>query len=236
MGRTKKTSEADETMGKKKKLSRWVRRTALSVVIVVVVVCVTPFAVAEIAAAGRQKTVDTVDPHDVAIVFGAGLEDDGTPSPYLRARLQVAVDLYMAGKAKVILVSGDNLSVTHDEPSAMTQWLIAHGVPDAKIVQDYAGEDTYATCMRANKVFGVTSAILVSQGYHIPRAVATCRMLGVDAVGVGDVTVRADRPWVWWKYWLREVPADANMVWEVVTHRQPILGQYETGVDRALGR
>jgi len=233
MIRTQKTAEAGDAVTKK--VPRWVRRLVTSVVIVALVVAISPFAIAEIASAGRQKTVNTVAQHDVAIVFGAGLDGD-QPSPYLRARLQVALDLYQAGKAKVILVSGDNLTTSHNEPAVMTKWLVEHGVPDAKIVQDYAGEDTYSTCMRAKDIFGVTSAILVSQGYHIPRAVATCRMLGVDAVGVGDTTVKADRQWVWWKYWLREIPADANMLWEVATHRQPILGPYESGVDHALGR
>ena len=220
----------------KSRVPRWVRRSVTGLVIAIVVVCISPFVVVGIASAGRQKSVEDVDSHDVAIVFGAGLETDGTPSPYLKARLQVALDLYKAGKAKVILVSGDNLTTYHNEPAAMTKWLVEQGVPDDKIVQDYAGEDTYATCMRAKVIFGVTSAILVSQAYHMPRAISTCRMLGVDAVGVGDTSVKADRPGVWWKYWFRELPADANMLWEVVTHRQPILGSYETGVDHALGR
>ena len=232
MARTKK---ADVEKADKKKAPTWVRRLVLGAIIVIVVVAISPFAIVGIASAGRQKTADKVAPHDVAIVFGAGLDGD-QPSPYLRARLQVALDLYTAGKAKVILVSGDNLTISHNEPWVMTQWLVNQGVPESKIVQDFAGEDTYSTCMRAKEIFGVTSAILVSQAYHMPRAVATCRLLGVDAVGVGDTTVKADRPGVWWKYWLRELPADANMVWEVVTGRQPILGPHENGVDNALGR
>ena len=234
MVRTKK-AEAEEATEHKKKAPRWVRRLVMSMIIVVIVVCISPFAIVGIASAGRQKSVDKVGAHDVAIVFGAGLDGD-QPSPYLRARLQVALDLYTAGKAKVILVSGDNLTISHNEPWVMTQWLVNQGVPASKIVQDFAGEDTYSTCMRAKEIFGVTSAILVSQAYHMPRAITTCRLLGVDAVGVGDTTVKADRPGVWWKYWLRELPADANMVWEVVTHRQPILGPHETSVDQALGR
>ena len=225
----------EKTDIKEKKAPRWVRRLVTSLIIVIVVVCVSPFAVVGIASAGRQKTVGDVVAHDVVIVFGAGL--DGTrPSPYLQARLQIAADLYVAGKAKVILVSGDNLTTSHNEPAVMTQWLVEQGIPESQVVQDYAGEDTYSTCMRANKIFGVTSAILVSQAYHMPRAISTCRMLGVDAVGVGDTTVKADRSDMWWKYWFRELPADVNMLFEVVTHRQPILGSYETGVDRALGR
>jgi len=227
--------DKEKTEAKQKKAPRWARRLVMSLIIVIVVVCISPFAVVGLASAGREKTVGSVAAHDVAIVFGAGL-DDGKPSPYLEARLQIALDLYTRGKVKVILVSGDNLTTFHNEPAAMTQWLVEQGVPENKIVQDYAGEDTYSTCMRAKDIFGVTSTILVSQAYHLPRAISTCRLLGVDAVGVGDESVKADRPGVWWKYWLRELPADANMLWEVVTRRQPILGQYETGVDKALGR
>lgn len=207
----------------------------LAVIIVIVLACASPLIVVGIASAGRIHTVDTVQPHDVAIVFGAGL-DEGKPSAYLAARLEIARQLYAAGKVKVILVSGDNLTVYHNEPKAMQQWLIEQGVPADKIVEDYAGEDTYATCVRANKIFGVTSAILVSQSYHIPRAVATCRLVGVDAVGVGDDSVRAtsaDLP-RWRQYQLREIPADANMVLEVLTRRQPILGPYDPSVDNAL--
>ena len=207
----------------------------VALIVVIALACASPFVVVGISSAGRLQSLDEVAPHDVAIVFGAGLVD-GKPSPYLAARLQIAYDLYVAGKAKVILVSGDNLTDYHDEPSAMTVWLAERGVPEDKIVQDYAGEDTYSTCVRAKQIFGVTSAILVSQTYHLPRAVTTCRLVGVDAVGVGDKSVRDARTNVWRKYWLREIPADVNMLFEVVTHRQPILGPHEDGVDRALGR
>jgi len=207
----------------------------LILVILIVLAGATPFIVVGISSAGRMSTVDEVSAHDVAIVFGAGL-DDGKPSPYLEARLQIAHDLYMAGKAKVILVSGDNLTDSHNEPEAMRVWLVEHGVPNDRIVRDFAGEDTYSTCMRAQKIFGVTSAILVSQAYHLPRAVTTCRLLGVDAVGVGDETVRDPTPDMWRRYWFREIPADVNMLFEVLTRRQPILGPHENGVDVALGR
>ena len=182
----------------------------------------------------RMRTVESVKPHGVAIVFGAGLED-GRPSPYLVSRLQVALDLYEAGRVRVILVSGDNLRPPYNEPQAMEDWLISRGVPAERIVQDFAGEDTYTTCVRARQIFGIESAILISQTYHLPRAVTACRLVGVDVVGVGDDTVKpyADQ---WRSYVLREIPAIVKMVWDVVTKRVPILGPYETSVDDALGR
>lgn len=213
---------------------RWWWRALVVVAALLVIGGGGPALVAGISSAPRMQTVDTVEPADVAIVYGAGLSGNG-PSAYLAARLQVALELYQAGKVKVILVSGDNREVYHNEPAAMTTWLVDRGVPADKIVADFAGLDTYSTCYRAKAIFGVSQAILVSQTYHLPRAIATCRLLGLDAVGVGDTTMRHLLPGRWWEYWLREIPATLNMVWQVVTHRQPVLGPTEDGVQQALG-
>jgi len=200
-----------------------------------VIVAGGPLLTAWVLSSDREQTVASVEPHDVAIVFGAGLA--GTqPSPYLAARLQVALDLYQAGKVKVIVVSGDNREVYHNEPAAMTAWLVERGVPAGKVVADYAGTDTYSTCYRAKAIFGVTSAILVSQTYHLPRAIATCRLLGLDVVGVGDDTMKQRSPDSWSRYQWREYPAILNMAWEVLTARQPTLGPPQDGVQQALGR
>ena len=233
--RQKKQKQSEESEPPKKK-RRWLRRLVIGVVILGLLGGLGPMVTVRIASAGRMYTVDDVAAHDVAIVYGAGLQDGDQPSLYLAARLAIARDLFKAGKVKVILVSGDNLTVEHNEPDAMANWLIKQGIPADKVVADYAGQDTYTTCVRADQIFGVKSAILVSQTYHLHRAVATCRMVGVDAVGVGDESVRADRPMMWLRYQLREVLADINMVWEVATGREPILGNYEDSVDKALGR
>lgn len=134
----------------------------------------------------------------------------------------------------VLVVSGDHLTATYDEPDAMRRWLIDHGVPAERIVSDNAGEDTYSSCVRAREVFGVTSSILISQSYHLPRAITTCRLVGIDAVGVGDDTARHPYPLRWAKYALREVPADIKMLIDVLTHRQPILGPPDPSVANAL--
>ena len=101
----------------------------------------------------------------------------------------------------------------------MRRYLEARGVPAARIVEDEAGNDTYDTCVRVRDTFGVRSAILVSQSYHLPRAVATCRALGVDAVGVGDDSVQH------LSFWpvgvMREYPADVNLVLDVARRRPP---------------
>ena len=124
------------------------------------------------------------------MVLGAQVYPDGTPSPFLAARLDLAKQLFDAGKVQVLLVSGDNMAPEYNEPDAMRAYLIDAGVPAEKVIADYAGFDTYDSCVRAKRIFGVSKLIMVSQSYHLPRAVATCRTLGVDAAGVGDDTSR----------------------------------------------
>lgn len=172
----------------------------------------------------------------VALVLGAGLRADGTPTPYLAARLDAAAHLHRQGVVQVLLVSGDNRTHAYDEPTAMYDYLVAQGVPAADIVRDYAGRDTYDSCSRAKRIFGVDTLVLVSQGYHLPRAVATCRALGVDATGAGDYLMREKFPDSWQSYSLREVPAAWKTVLDLVTGRDPVLGAPETSVRDALAR
>jgi vancomycin permeability regulator SanA len=122
----------------------------------------------------------------------------------------------------------------YDEPDAMRSWLIDHGVPDQKIVLDYAGFDTYDSCARAVRIFGVRRAIVVTQTYHLPRAVMLCRRLGLDADGVGDDSVkRFTIPWLISA--TREGGACVKAVFDVMSGRDPVhLGRHETGVENAL--
>src|SRR5262245_38745991 len=141
-------------------------------------------------APGHAHHAKDVPPAPVALVLGAQEHDDATPSTFLSARLDLAIQLYRAGKVKVLLVSGDNGRPDYDEPDTMRGYLISRGIPAAKVVADYAGFDTYDSCSRARRIFGVTRAIVVTQSFHIHRAVTLCRHLGIDATGVGDTTVK----------------------------------------------
>lgn len=124
-------------------------------------------------------------PHErVAIVFGAGLRRDGTPTPILRDRVETAADLYFTGKVEKLLMSGDNRFVNYNEPEAMRQYALSLGVPNDAIVLDYAGRRTYDTCYRAKAIFGVKSSLLVTQKFHLPRALFICNALGINASGV----------------------------------------------------
>jgi len=170
----------------------------------------------------------------VALVLGAQVYPDGEPSPFLAARLVIAQRLLAAGKVQAILVSGDHREWKYDEPGAMTRWLVQRGVPANKIAQDHAGFDTYDSCVRAIKIFGVRKAIVVTQSYHLPRAIMLCRRVGVDATGVGDETVKQFRtPWLISSN--REHGACVKAVGDVVTGRDPVfLGRRETSVDEAV--
>jgi SanA protein len=120
----------------------------------------------------------------VAIVFGAGLAHSGRPSPMLAERLDAAVELYRIGKVEKVLLSGDNSLRSHDETRAMRRYAVDRGLPPDAVLRDYAGFSTYDSCYRAAAVFGVRRAILVTQGFHLPRALFIANSLGVDADGV----------------------------------------------------
>lgn len=169
----------------------------------------------------------------VALVLGAAVESNGQPSPYLKARLDLAHELYRAGKVKVILVSGDNGTDHYNEPDAMRQYLIDAGVPAKQVVADYAGFDTYDSCVRAKRIFGVEKLTVVTQSYHLMRAVATCRSIGIDANGLGDESVNVYGD-VWTQGQLRELGANYKMAWDLITQREPTPGPRETSVDDAL--
>ena len=185
-------------------------------------------------AAGHEYTESAVPAAPVALVLGAEVYANGQPSPFLAARLEIARKLYADGKVKAILVSGDHGQWTYNEPGAMATWLRERGVPMTQIVVDYAGFDTYDSCARARRIFGVTRAIVVTQTYHLDRAVTLCRALGVTADGVGDATVRIYRgPWL--RSEVRERGAAVKAIVDVLSGRNPrLLGPHEPGVDEAL--
>ena len=132
--------------------------------------------------------------HQVALVLGSGLTPTGQVNWFLRDRMNGAIRLYRAGKVDGLLLSGDNHTKTYDEPAAMKAYALSQGVPAAAITLDYAGFDTYDSCYRAHTIFGVTSAEIVTQGYHLPRAVYLCRSLGIRADGLSVADWGASPP------------------------------------------
>ncbi len=163
------------------------RRLALALVLTALALLALPFAwraIVQAAYGGRMYTVDDVPPRRVAIVFGAAIYRDGGLSAMLEDRVETAVQLYKAGKVERLLFSGDNRYVEYNEPGRMADYAIARGVPAEAIQPDYGGRKTYDTCYRARDIFQVDGAILVSQAFHLPRALFICDQLGLDVVAV----------------------------------------------------
>lgn len=132
---------------------------------------------------------DTTDrvadvPHvQAAIVLGALVEPSGEMSNMLTDRVVRAGELYRAGKVDRILVSGDHLDFSYDEPDTMRIALQRAGVPGKVIFTDHAGADTWASMVRARDIFGIENAVVVTQGFHLPRALYLAEAAGIDATG-----------------------------------------------------
>jgi len=134
--------------------------------------------------AGHLFEAPAVPTAPVVIVPGARVDRDGAPMTYLRGRLDVAIELLSAGKVRQILISGDAAGHSGDEIAAMRTYLLDRGVDPAVIRSDAEGLSTLATCERAQGLFGIDRAVIVTQRQHLPRAVALCRGVGIDADGV----------------------------------------------------
>ncbi|WP_372451828.1 SanA/YdcF family protein [Catellatospora tritici] len=185
-------------------------------------------------ASGHVYSVQDVPQAPVALVLGAKVHENGVPSAFLEARLAIAKELYDAGKVRAILVSGDHAEWSYDEPDTMRDWLVDRGVPADKVVLDHAGFDTYDSCQRAARIFGVQKAIVVTQSYHIARAVTLCRDAGIETDGVADDSVRRFEGF-WTQAVVREQGACLKAALDTLSGRDPVfLGRHETGVEDAL--
>jgi SanA protein len=210
-----------------KRVIKTMFRIIISAAVLGMVALIVPRLITAVHALGRVYQVDNAPTRRVAIVFGAGLWRDGSPTPVLRDRVATAAELYFSGKVEKLLMSWDNSYVEYNEPQAMKDYALELGVPEEAIVLDYAGRRTYDTCYRAGDIFGINNAILVTQSFHLPRALFLCNALGVKAIGVSaDTRVYRQRSQFYWN--LREVPATVVAIWDVyVTRPLPILGKPE---------
>jgi vancomycin permeability regulator SanA len=210
-----------------KVIFKLILKFSLAAAYLAVLLTLLPRLITALYASTRIDSIDEAPFKPVVIVFGAGLTRDGRPTRVLRDRVETAVELYFAGKVEKLLMSGDNRFVDYNEPQAMKEYALALGVLEGDIVLDYAGRRTYDTCYRANEIFGVGEAILVTQRFHLPRALYTCNQLGIDASGVAAQNhyfLKRSRA-----YWnLRELIATPVAMWEVhVSQPTPILGNPE---------
>src|ERR1035437_8453972 len=152
----------------------------------------------------------------VALIPGAAILANGAPAPIFIDRVNVAIDLYKAGKVSKILVSGDNSTVSHNEVNPMRLYLLSKEIPDQDIFLDHAGFDTYSTMYRARSIFGISSVLIATQSFHLPRAVFIARQLGMKAYGVN-----ADVGHILFRNYVREVLADEKAVLDLVSNRKP---------------
>jgi SanA protein len=166
---------------------RWPRlsKTVIGGAVVLVAVVVGANAYILLSTDG-EATANVADvPHaQVAIVPGALVQRNGKMSAMLADRVRQADALWQAGKVDRILVSGDHHTWAYDEPDTMRKALVADGVPGRVIFEDHAGLDTWATMVRARSIFDVKSAVVVTQGFHMPRALYLAHEAGIDATGL----------------------------------------------------
>jgi SanA protein len=185
----------------------------VSVSIFVFLVYVTIFVTSKIYI---YDTVTDVPIAEVALVPGAALTKDGGLSSVFTARVDVAIELYKAKKVSKILVSGDNSTLSHNEVNPARVYLINKGILDQDIFLDHAGFDTYSSMYRARDVFGVSSIIISTQSFHLPRAVFIARQLGIEAYGV-----RADISNLRSSNYFREIFANEKAILDLLFQRTP---------------
>ena len=131
------------------------------------------------------ESLKSVDPQCI-LVLGCSVWADNEPSPMLRDRLDTAIDLYKKGAAPKLLLSGDNSVPEYSEPDCMYQYALSRGVPDGDIFLDFAGFSTYDSVYRAREVFCADRMIIVTQKYHLFRALKIADALGVEAKGAAS--------------------------------------------------
>ncbi|MEI7845317.1 MAG: ElyC/SanA/YdcF family protein [Chloroflexota bacterium] len=196
------------------------------IILVTMVLVILTKAITTLVAMNKTYSISAVPLRRVGIVFGAGLWRDGSPTPILQDRVETGAKLYFAGKIEKILMTGDNSLVEYNEPEAMRQYALKLGVPDADIVLDYAGRRTYDSCYRARHIFLLTDAILITQKFHLARALFLCNALGLDGVGVEAANRQYRKSsLLFWN--LRELPATLTAFMDVITRPLPILGDPE---------
>lgn len=132
------------------------------------------------------QEIDNLNNYDCIVVLGCGVQADGKPSAMLSDRLKRATELYKLGVAPKILMSGDHGREGYDEVNTMKDYALSHGVSEEDIFLDHAGFSTYETMYRAKEIFGAEKIIVVTQQYHLYRALYIADKLGLEAVGVNS--------------------------------------------------
>lgn len=161
--------------------------------------------------------------YDCILVLGCGVRADGQPSHMLQDRLDTAIQAYQSGLAPKLLMSGDHGSNDYDEVNAMKDYAIARGIPSEDIFMDHAGFSTYESMYRAKAIFGCQKLIIVTQQYHLYRAIYNAQAMGMQAAGLSSsLRSYARQPY----FDLREVAARAkDTLWCILKPQPTYLGE-----------
>jgi SanA protein len=175
------------------------------------------------AAKGRvYKTMSEMPNYRVALVLGAGIKPNGALSWPLRHRLNKAIELYNSGRVGRLLMSGDNQIDSYNEPEAMARYAVSQGVPARDITCDFAGRRTWDSVYRAKNIFDIDKVVIVTQAFHMPRALFLAGEVGLDAYGVEAPPDQGRRA----QY--REYPASVSAVLDAwVLRPTPVMGKHE---------
>jgi SanA protein len=189
----------------------------IGIVLLVIVIFTVSYLVINLSTRSYIYTDADKLPHaQVAIVPGAAILINGGLSPVLRDRVDMAIAIYRQGIVDKILVTGDNSSLEYNEVGPMKKYLLRNAIPEQDIFLDHAGFDTYSSMYRARDVIQVKSMIVVSQAFHLPRAVYIARSLGVSAYGMS-----ADRGRYLFYNYVREMFGDVKAMSNLIFGRQP---------------
>ncbi|MFG1916180.1 vancomycin high temperature exclusion protein [Micromonospora sp. NPDC048898] len=214
-------SDADASgVGAVRRRPRRLRRVVVLATAVLLLASL-PWLWTTVAARGHRYAEADAPAAEVVIVLGTAVATDRQrPGDRLAGRLETAAELVTSGRAKVVLVSGDGGGASGDEPAVMTSYLTELGVDARRVVADPFGLDTYDSCARARDVYGVQRALVVTQSYHLSRAVTLCRHLGLDVDGV---TARCDGcgPVLLAEKSIRDYFASGKAAWDAVRDRAP---------------
>lgn len=168
------------------------------------------------ADASIVSEIDELNKAQVVIILGAGVTETGILSQIFKDRVDTAAAVYFAKKVNKILVSGDNSSLAYNEVVPVQEYLLTLGVPSKDIFLDYAGFDTYDTMYRARRVFAVDSAVIVTQSFHLPRAVFLAKTLGLTVQGLPASTDATSLRNFW-----RERAARVKAIFDIVIKSTP---------------
>ncbi len=199
-----------------------IKKIALSLLTVIIAVVIILYALSYYINIRTEdeiySSIDEVPEAYTVIVLGASVKSNGNLSTMLEDRVKSALQLYRAGKVERFLLSGDNGTKEYNEPKAMKEYLLERDIPEDHIYLDYAGFDTYDSMYRAKEVFGVEKAIIVTQGFHLPRAVFIAKNLGLDYKGyIGDKHIYEREE----TNQRRELLANVKAYLELIFHKEP---------------